>query len=196
VNTVSFQDGKSIGYNTDLEGAHTALKPHASSLRSGTALILGVGGAARAVASALDREFGMSRITFASRSNERGGRFLNSCARLATPNAILEKIPYDPALIGRCLDRAVLLVNATPVGTRGFSSASPLPRGVTLNSHLVVFDLVYRPRRTRLLTQAEAAGCRTIGGWGMLLAQAEESFRIWTGRGFPVSSIRTLAGMT
>ena len=74
-----------------------------------------------------------------------------------------------------------VLVNATPVGTRPHSDQSPLPDGHPLDGKLV-YDLVYNPSETRLLTEARKAGCRTIGGLDMLVAQAQAQFEWWTER--------------
>ena len=75
-----------------------------------------------------------------------------------------------------------LLVNATPVGTAPNVDASPLPDGLPVPGGGLVYDLVYNPPHTRLLDAAAAAGCRTIGGLDMLVAQAQAQFEWWTGR--------------
>ncbi|MEW5873556.1 MAG: shikimate dehydrogenase [Candidatus Zixiibacteriota bacterium] len=192
VNTIRFEGRRSTGYNTDIAGVIAALKPHAARLRGQTALILGAGGAARAVALTLERTFRMRRLTFAVRSRRAGERMIDSFATAAEPSAILETIPYEADPIRDRLNHCALLVNATPTGTSGPASGSPLPRGVKLTAETLVFDLVYQPRETALLKLAVRSGCRAVGGWPMLVAQAEESFRIWTGRRFPVSSRRKL----
>ena len=86
-----------------------------------------------------------------------------------------------------------LLVNATPVGSLAREDASPLPDWVELPAAAVVFDLVYRPRRTRLLERAEAAGCVCVEGIEMLIEQGARSFEIWTGRPAPAEVMRQTA---
>jgi shikimate 5-dehydrogenase len=79
------------------------------------------------------------------------------------------------------------------LGGGGYTRRSPLPTAMTIDLSTVVFDLVYRPRWTRLLGQAQRAGCkRLIGGWPMLIAQADASFAVWTGRQFPPAVRRHL----
>jgi len=75
-----------------------------------------------------------------------------------------------------------LLVNATPVGTSPDVERSPLPEGYLFHSGGTVYDLVYNPANTRLLADAGRAGCQTIGGLDMLVAQAQAQFEWWTGR--------------
>jgi shikimate 5-dehydrogenase len=75
-----------------------------------------------------------------------------------------------------------LLVNATPVGTAPHSTESPLPDGYAFEPGAIVYDLVYNPPYTRLLTDAERAGCRIVGGLDMLVAQAQAQFEWWTGQ--------------
>jgi len=68
----------------------------------------------------------------------------------------------------------------------------PLPESVQLPAQLAVYDVIYNPRRTRLLARAKACGCRTSNGLSMLLYQGAEAFRIWTGQDMPVSEVRRL----
>ncbi len=84
-----------------------------------------------------------------------------------------------------------LLVNCTPVGMAPAVEQSPVPASVLTGRY--VYDLVYNPPRTQLLREAAAVGCTTIGGLDMLLAQAEEQFRCWTGRPAPAGVMRRAA---
>jgi shikimate 5-dehydrogenase len=92
----------------------------------------------------------------------------------------------DATTLSGALKKAALLVNATPAGMWPHADESPLPPGVGLPRGLLVYDLVYRPRRTRLLAQAEADGCRTLDGLGMLLHQGAAAFELWTGQPAPL----------
>ena len=91
------------------------------------------------------------------------------------------------------LSRADLLVNATPVGGSIDPGRSPIPDADLLHPRLTVFDLVYRPRRTRLLSDAAERGCRVVEGVEMLLRQGARSFEMWTGRPAPVEAMRAAA---
>jgi shikimate dehydrogenase len=188
VNTVLFADGGAQGMSTDGEGFVAALW---NGLRGGGegndggefpsgALVLGTGGAARAVAAALLSEG--TRVVVCGRNAEAGDRMASD---LGVPF-----VPAHPGALVRELARAELLVNATPVGGPADAGAHPLLDSATLHPGLIVFDLVYRPRRTALLARAEAAGCRTVEGVEMLIEQAARSFEIWTGR--PTAPVKVM----
>jgi shikimate dehydrogenase len=175
VNTVTFQDGRAIGDSTDGEGFLVALR------RAGTpiprrAVILGAGGAARAVGAALRASAADVAIT--ARDPQRG-----AAAAAALGGRSIAMPELGPELLA-----ADLLVNATPV-----SDHSPLPAGVALHPGLTVFDLVYRPRVTPLLAAARGLGCRTVEGVEMLVEQGARSFEIWTGLRPPEEAMRDAA---
>jgi shikimate dehydrogenase len=161
VNCVVNRDGRLTGHNTDLpaiEDELRALRPDGV----GRAVLLGGGGAGRAVEVALER----TGATDLVRVMRRDG----SWARLAD-----------------ALADADLVVNATPVGTG--SDESPIPAGL-LRPGLAVFDLVYRPSPTRLVREARAAGAPACGGAGMLLGQGWRSLELWLGVAAPVDAMR------
>jgi shikimate dehydrogenase len=101
-------------------------------------------------------------------------------------------VAFHGPQLADALSRADLLVNATPVGGWPTVDGSPVP-GSMLHSCLTVFDLVSRPRRTRLLIDAGDRGCRVIEGVEMLLRQGARSFEIWTGRPAPLEAMRAAA---
>ena len=183
VNTVTFRKEGAEGFSTDGAGFLAALR------RAGVgtprrALILGTGGAARAVAGAL-RKAGASVVV--------AGRNVVAGARLASHLKGVGFLPMDARQLARRVEDADLLVNATPVGSEPDTRACPLPGEVELRPGLTVFDLVYRPRRTALLARAEAAGCRVVEGIEMLVEQGAASFSIWTGLPAPVEIMRQAA---
>lgn len=184
VNTVAFEGGRAVGHSTDGGGFLDALR-RAGSGPIRRAVVLGAGGAARAVTAAL-RASGAG-VAIANRTPERARRLAEDMGAgvVATP---LDALPG-------AVSEADLLVNATPVGT-GDPEASPLPDEVELHRGLTVFDLVYRPRRTRLLYRAAAEGCRTVEGMEMLIAQGARSFELWTGREAPLEAMRSAAERT
>lgn len=168
VNTVVFHAGRAVGISTDGEGFLRALRRSAPELRPRTALVIGTGGAARAVIAALVRDGVEVKIS---------GRDRTAGARLARE--------LDAGFVaGEDLERALgevdLLVSAVPAAAWA-GPTPPLPSGATLRPPLVVFDLVYRPRRTPLLERATAAGCATVEGIEMLIEQGALSFTAWTG---------------
>lgn len=187
VNTVVFSGGASRGDSTDGAGFLAALArvPH---LRVRRALIFGTGGAARAVAAAL-RQDGVAVGV--------AGRNTGAAQRLREHLGV-DVIGTDAGKIVAAVESADLLVNATPIGAEGGPPMSPLPYTVPadtvpLHPALVVVDLVYRPRRTRLLERAALAGCRTVEGIEMLIEQGARSFELWTGGRAPVPEMRRAA---
>jgi 3-dehydroquinate dehydratase/shikimate dehydrogenase len=165
VNTLRREGGKWFGTNTDVTGFLSPLES-AMTLRGARATVLGAGGAARSVSVAL-ASAGV-RVSIAARRGEQA----QSVATLT--GATVSNWPPDPASWD-------LLVNATPVGTSPKTAASPLPDDYLFHGGKLVYDLVYNPPQTRLLRDATSAGCRTIGGLDMLVAQAQAQFEWWTG---------------
>ncbi len=196
VNTVVREGRRWIGHNTDVHGIQSVLSPYARVLAGSHAVIIGTGGAARAVAYALATRLRASQVTFAVRSAGKGHALVKKFAALRGQRCSWSSCPLTHVALSEYLSDAGLLVNATPVGGHGFVGRSPLPHGVAIPRSAIVFDLVYRPAQTRLLRDASAAGCkRLFGGWGMLVAQAEESFCLWTGKRFPGNVHKVLLAM-
>lgn len=165
VNTLRRVGAKWLGCNTDVSGFLAPLES-AMKLNGQRATVLGAGGAARSVAVAL-ASAGV-QVTLSARRAEQA----HSIAALT--GAAIGSWPPAPASWD-------LLVNATPVGTTPDVELSPLPEGFPLDGSLV-YDLIYNPAQTRLLRDAAQAGCRTIGGLDMLVAQAQAQFEWWTGQ--------------
>ncbi len=166
VNTLKRSGGKWLGCNTDVAGFLAPLES-AMPLRGKRATILGAGGAARSVSVAL-ASAGV-QVSLAARRADQAG----SVAALT--GAAIVDWPPDPSSWD-------LLVNATPVGTAPDTDRSPLPDDYAYPSGPLVYDLVYNPPQTRFLDTAKRAGCRTIGGLDMLVAQAQAQFEWWTGQ--------------
>jgi shikimate dehydrogenase len=177
VNTVTFRDGSAIGDSTDGAGFLAALD-RAGASRSRRAVIVGAGGAGRAVGLALRRSG--AEVMIAARDPAR--------ASAAAERVGAVVIPLAAEALAPALDTADLLVNATPLG-----DASPLPESVRLPRTVTVFDLVYRPRITPLLELARTRGCRTVEGVEMLVEQGARSFEIWTGVPAQIDAMRAAA---
>ena len=185
-NTVRVQDGRLVGFNTDVVGFMEGMVAAGSIAPGAGAVVLGAGGAARAVAYAL-ASAGHSVLVLARRPQQ--------AAELAGALAPFVPVPVrhdrlERSILEAGLADAQLLVNCTPAGMWPHEHQPPLPAGTRLPAHLLVYDLIYTPRRTRLLRQAHAAGCRTQDGLEMLVRQGAAAFHIWTACPPPVAVMR------
>lgn len=177
VNTVVNQEGRLIGYNTDWLGAMTALKGQ-TAIRGEHVLILGAGGAARAIAFGVHQEGGRLALTDLD-----PGRAINLARELGG-----EALPLGA--LGLC--PATVLINATPVGMAPDLEAIPIAPEL-LGRFRLVMDIVYRPLATRLLKEAQARGCATIDGLQMLIHQGTAQFELFTGRDAPLATMSQAA---
>ncbi|MCX7840403.1 MAG: shikimate dehydrogenase [Anaerolineae bacterium] len=168
VNTLFKRDGKLIGASTDGEGFLHALRDARVEVQNARVVILGAGGAARAVAFALARAK-VASIAILNRTPARA-QLLADLVRAHSPIDIT-------ANDERAIEHATLIVNTTPAGA--------LPPGTNFPREAIVFDLVYH--HTDFLRAAERAGARAIDGLGMLVYQGAASFKMWTGHDAPVS---------
>ncbi|MDQ4061698.1 MAG: shikimate dehydrogenase [Pseudomonadota bacterium] len=172
VNTLWFENGRLRGDNTDVPGflAHLDASAPGWDAEPGTAMVLGAGGAARAVIFAL-KSRGLSEIRVVNRTRERAERLAES---FGPPVAAFGWEAAEEALAG-----ARLLVNTTSLGMAG---QPPLELDLApLRPDAIVYDIVYVPLETALLRTARARGLRTVDGLGMLLHQAVPGFARWFG---------------
>jgi shikimate dehydrogenase len=172
INTISNEGGKLIGYNTDWRGAIEALEKKVD-LRNKRVILLGAGGAARAIAWGLKEK--NCRVFIINRSSDK--------AR----NLAIE-FNYSPISCMNALD-AHVIINATSVGMYPNNTESPLPKEV-LKPGMTVMDIVYHPLKTKLLREAEERGCQTIDGLEMLARQGAAQLQIWTGRRPEIEQIK------
>ena len=187
VNTIYTRNGKLIGDNTDIYGFLTDLNRklveayNLNLLRSSIdqhALVLGAGGAARAIVYGL--LLSCWKVTVAARSEHQAAELVIDLKQNIS-NDYLNSIPLNKISIGSLLSEIILVINATPVGMWSETQASPWPEGLMLSKGMMVYDLVYNPQVTQLIQQAHTQGLYTSGGLGMLVEQAILSFIKWTG---------------
>ncbi len=186
VNTIANEGGQLAGHNTDVSGFARSLRDDAGFDPKGKrCVVLGAGGAARAVTLALV-ESGASVILLAGRSPRRLDKVVADMRRLTATGTTVSWAHWGDGTFMIELPRADLLVNATPVGTHSSDTdgRSPLEQQY-IPAGGVVFDLVYNPPETPLLAAAKARGAKTVSGLGMLVYQAAESLRLWTGQEAP-----------
>jgi shikimate dehydrogenase len=196
VNTIVVREGRSIGYNTDWQGFLTALSEGGFDPQGKRAVVLGAGGAARAVVYALAHD-GV-QVTVLNRTPSRAQALIRNFSSLF-PSTFLFALPLTLQTLEEQTANAHLLVNTTSVGMWPEVGRSPWPEALSFPSHLTVFDLVYNPGETRFLWQARAAGAKSIGGLGMLVHQGAAAFELWTGEKAPVGAMyeatsKTLVG--
>jgi shikimate dehydrogenase len=185
VNTVVNIDGELRGFNTDAEGFYQALLEHGINPTGQKVVVLGAGGASRAVSYILAR----------------AGSFLNivcrpgGLARAADIGSMVKAdfgtavTIMDDSKIADALHKAELVINTTSVGMSPHAGTSPVPAAL-LEGIPVVFDIVYNPMQTLLLKDAKKAGAKTIGGVDMLAWQGALAFEKWTGRKAPLEFMR------
>ena len=184
VNTlVVEEDGRLVGDNTDGAGFLASLKDRCFEPRGQRALVLGAGGAARAVVYALARSG--AQVTILNRTLSRAETLVEHLAP-AVPPSSLNSRPLDRDALVEEAAHADLLVNATPIGMRPHEETSLWPDSLPFPPHLLAYDLIYRPRETKLLRQARLANAPTINGVGMLVHQGVLAFKLWTGHSPPV----------
>jgi shikimate dehydrogenase len=188
VNTLTFRSSGSFGDSTDGAGFLRALRLATPGLPE-VAVVLGTGGAARAVVGALSAEGVEVRVI--GRNHLAGVELARDLAG-AGPGVVGFLGAGEEALVA-ALAGAGLLVNATTLGGPGQPGRSPVPEGVELSQDLVVFDLVYLPRITPLLSRARASGCLVVEGLEMLVEQGALSFEAWTGMDAPLPEMRAAA---
>jgi shikimate dehydrogenase len=176
VNTVDFKNGL-MGYNTDGIGAKKALVEKGIDIKGKRILLLGAGGAARAVAFALARDG--ANISIANRTYDRAELLAREVGNVGKASAVgLDDLK---TMINHC----EILINSTAVGMFPKISETMVTSDM-MHSNLVVFDIVYNPVNTLLLEEARKAGAKTIDGVMMLVHQGAEAFKIWTGETPPI----------
>ena len=193
VNTVKVLEDKSFyGFNTDIYGFKKAI-PQDFDLNSKNASILGTGGASRAAVVGLAERW-FKEIDFYTRN------IINSRQTLDYVRAKFPEITFNVYQIQniRSLEHTSIIVNATPIGMKGFmADQMPLERADLdkLNPEkTIVYDIVYNPVKTILIQEAQKRGLKTIGGLDMLIYQAERAIEIWTGQS-PDTKIMKIAAL-
>src|SRR5258708_2752191 len=190
VNTIRIDrnSGQIEGLNTDMSGFLTDIATNRINVdKNSRVLILGAGGAARAVAAGLVRTG--AQVMVVNRTPEHAQMLVMFIKSSWSQNNI--DFVYMENLF-EASRGATLIVNTAPVGQWPDVEASPWPENVSLPKDAVLYDLVYRPMKTRLMRDAEAAGLRTIGGLGMLVHQGAAAFEVWTGKKAPTDIMKMI----
>jgi len=170
VNTVVIEGDELHGYNTDVIGAMKPLEELVDAHGARVAVI-GAGGSARAIC------YGLSR---------RGAGVTIYARDLKKAQPLADEFKTRTVSLESFKGGADVVINCTPIGMRGHSEGQSPIKAESLKSVKLVYDLIYTPEETALLRDARQAGCRTLGGLAMLVGQAAEQFRLWTGFEAPV----------
>jgi shikimate dehydrogenase len=185
VNTIFSQNDNLTGDNTDAHGFLVDLHKFLTMNTSGqeeckNALVLGAGGAARAVTYALINDGW--KISLAARRPEQAQAFIT---QFQDQNSRITSIDYDANAFQSIAPAPCLVINTTPVGMSPNHEISPWPMGLPLPHRAAFYDLIYNPHVTKFIFNAREAGLRASTGLGMLVEQAALAFEIWTGYNVP-----------
>ncbi|MDD4600421.1 Shikimate dehydrogenase (NADP(+)) [bioreactor metagenome] len=179
VNTIVIKNGKSIGYNTDAEGFIKSLQQKAIVIKNRNAVLLGAGGAARAVVCGLIG-YGVSQITVLARNRDKAEQFAQSFE-----NPTIFGGAWDNDTAKKAMRSCHILINCTPLGMHPMIDNAPPLDWDNVASNAAVCDLIYNPTTTKFLATAAQSGYRTLNGEGMLVEQAALAFKLWTGQEAP-----------
>lgn len=182
VNTLYFRKDLLCGATTDVEGFFRALSWMGHDPAHGRIVILGNGGIARTLAFALALDKHPQSLTLIGRDSVRVSALAEDVSNHANLD-VVHTVFSDPGSM-RCVRECSLLINCTSIGMHPWAGVSPIdPKA--LHSGMTVFDTIYNPAETELLTMAKRAGCKTQNGLRMLLYQGLSSFKLWTGLDAP-----------
>lgn len=179
-NVIVNRDGVLLGYNTDAEGFRMSLEHAGIDAADQEVVILGAGGAARAVVRAFQKS-GAASIAIFNRTREKAEQLAEEFSGQGAPVDVWD---FDDPEVDTLFENCMILVNTTSLGLR---DSDPMPlEGKYLKQKHVLIDLIYKPRETRFLAAGKELGALTVNGYGMLVFQAMEAFTLWTGEKPPL----------
>ena len=190
VNTIVVKDKKLIGYNTDGDGFLKSLVDEAGAKLEGCKLFMtGAGGAARAICIALAYHH-PEKIYITGRRNVNSSKLAAEINEKICPCAI-HVVSGDMEQMRAAVEDSDIVVNGSGLGMYPHLDETPMPKE-WLRSDQIVGDLTYNPLKTKFLQEAEAIGCRTLNGMGMLVNQGVKAFELWTGVDAPVEVMKAV----
>lgn len=176
VNTIKNENGYLIGMNTDGEGAIKALKDSGYSLSGKNVLVLGAGGAARAIVYMMAKS--VNKIVISNRTQENSVKIANEIRNYFDVNIKGKSNSYQ--VLKSEVKKADIIINTTPIGSYPNIEQTPIPSEL-LHKDLFIYDIVYNPIKTRLMKESLKIGCKVLGGLDMLVNQGALAFKWWTG---------------
>lgn len=187
INTVVNDHGRLLGYNSDGQGALDALARAGIAISGRRVLVLGSGGAARAVAMTVALHGRPAELEILGVVEDELAHLGRDIGEKSAIQPRAQRL--DDTTLAAAVERAEVLLHCTPVGMTPEKERTLVPRNL-LRPELAVFDAVYNPRRTLLLKEAAALGCRVVEGMEMFLGQAMVQFELWTGQPAPTEAMR------
>ena len=179
VNTVKNVDNKWYGYNTDGDGFIRSLSAYDVDVKGKKVVILGAGGAAKAVAVKIAMQ-GAASIIILNRTLDKAKEICSVINKNVADIASIDMLNAENIKIyGEIAD---IIIHTTPIGMYPNNEQTLVQQFDFIRKDTVVCDLIYNPAKTVLLKKAQQAGCKVINGWGMLIYQAVNAFEIWTGK--------------
>jgi shikimate dehydrogenase len=188
VNTVVFDEvtGELVGHNTDVGGWWDSIQSYGSA-RPLSVAVLGTGGAARAIATALALYAPKSELDLVARNQQSINAYITDFGQVLTIR------PHVWATRHEVISRAELIINATPVGMWPNATESPVEEADCFHKGQVVQDIVYRPLQTKMMQQASLQGAICVDGLGMLVQQGARALQLWLSQPAPVDVMRSAA---
>ncbi|HBL6889033.1 TPA: quinate/shikimate dehydrogenase [Escherichia coli] len=195
INTIVNDDGYLRGYNTDGTGHIRAIKESGFDIKGKTMVLLGAGGASTAIGAQGAIE-GLKEIKLFNRRDEFFDKALAFAQRVNENTDCVVTVTdlADQQAFAEALASADILTNGIKVGMKPLENESLVNDISLLHPGLLVTECVYNPHMTKLLQQAQQAGCKTIDRYGMLLWQGAEQFTLWTGKDFPLEYVKQVMG--
>jgi len=187
VNTIVNKDGKLLGFNTDGPGALWAFQEAGVNFKNKKVVMLGAGGAAKAIAFYLMSL--IKKLVIAGKTREEAQSLAKDLKKYFKKE--IKGIENNTDNLRQELKNAQILINATPIGMAPDINSMPIKTEL-LRSNLTVFDSIYNPIETKLLREARKIGAKTINGVNMLVYQGAEAFKLWTGKNAPVELMKKI----
>ncbi|MDQ2086814.1 shikimate dehydrogenase [Herbivorax sp. ANBcel31] len=191
VNTVKKIDGRLWGYNTDAEGFLRSFKEEAkTSFKGKKVVLIGAGGVARPVAVKIASE-GAEKISIVNRTKEKAidlAEVVNE-----NVNEVVQVYNFEDKTFKMAFEESDIIINTTSVGMTPDVEETPVS-GDYFNENQIVYDVIYNPVETKLLSDAKNKGCKTINGLGMLFYQGIKAYEIWTGVKLSDEDIKNIYG--
>lgn len=188
-NTVKIADGRLYGFNTDADGFIRAFREQTgTSFEQKQVCLLGAGGTAKALAVKIAME-GAAKVSIINRTETKAIELATAVNKVLEKTGSSEKMafaaPSGTAEALQILSSCGIIVNTTSVGMHPDTVSTPLQQDFVLQSKQIVYDVIYNPAQTKLLTDAKARGCKAVNGAGMLFYQGLKAFEIWMDKTVP-----------